>query len=114
MVYGLDADGRFCLWNRECVRVLGYTREEVLGLTRLELYQRMYPDPEYRDWVLAQVATHRYRDLETTADRRRRQRRGSVSWSNFSADVRVPGLTVWGVGIDVTEPQTNGRGPARE
>ena len=30
MIYGLDAEGRFCLWNRECERVMGYTREEVL------------------------------------------------------------------------------------
>jgi PAS domain S-box-containing protein len=101
MVYGLNEAGRFCLWNRESVRVLGYTREEVLRMTRPELFQHMYPDPGYRDRVLAQVSSHRYRDLETTpvaADGSRRV----VSWSNFSADVRVPGLTVWGVGIDVT------------
>ena len=101
MVYGLDADGRFCLWNRESVRVLGYTQEEVLGMTRVELYHRMYPDPEYRERVLAQVASHRYRDLETAATAADGSRR-VVSWSNFSADVRISGLTVWGVGIDVT------------
>jgi PAS domain S-box-containing protein len=102
MVYGLDGQGRFCLWNRECERVLGYRREEVLGRTRLELYQRMYPDPAYRDWVVAQVASHRYRDLETTptiADGTTRV----CSWSNFSAEVRIAGLSVWGVGVDVTE-----------
>jgi PAS domain S-box-containing protein len=102
MVYGLDAKGRFCLWNRECERVLGYSKEEILGRTRLELYQRMYPDPGYRDWVVAQVAGHRYRDLETTptaADGTTRV----CCWSNFSAQVQVPGLSVWGVGIDITE-----------
>ncbi|HVS38710.1 MAG TPA: response regulator [Gemmataceae bacterium] len=102
MIYGLDSDGWFCLWNRECERVLGYRREEVFGWTRLQLYQRMYPDPQYRDWVLAQVANHRYRDLETTiaaADGATR----ICSWSNFSAEVRIPGLSVWGVGVDVTE-----------
>jgi PAS domain S-box-containing protein len=102
MVYGLDLNGRFCLWNSECERVLGYSKTEVLGLTRPDLYRRMYPDAEYRNWVTAQVAGHHYRDLEThvtAAD-------GSVrvcSWSNFSADVKIPGLSVWGVGIDVTE-----------
>lgn len=83
------------------MRVLGYTQEEVLGLTRVELFHRMYPDAEYRERVLVQIASHRYRDLETTptaADGSTRV----VSWSNYSADVRVPGLTVWGVGIDVT------------
>ncbi len=101
MVYGLDAAGRLCLWNQECVRVLGYTREEVVGLTRGELFQRMYPDPEYRAWVKDQVASHRYRDLETTVTAADRTSR-IISWSNFSAEVRVPGLTIWGVGIDIT------------
>ncbi len=102
MIYGLNADGRFCLWNRECERVLGYRRQHVFGWTRPELFQRMYPDPRYREWLMNQIAHHRYRDLETTpaaAD-------GSVriiSWSNFSAEIRIPGLSVWGVGIDVTE-----------
>ncbi len=102
MVYGLDPDGRFCLWNRECERVLGYRQEDVLGRTRLDLYHRMYPDPEYRAWVVARVAGHHYRDLETSvtaAD-------GTAlvcSWSNFSAQVRVPGMPVWGVGVDVTD-----------
>jgi PAS domain S-box-containing protein len=101
MVYGLDADGRFCLWNRESVRVLGYSQQQVLGMTRVELFQRMYPDAEYRARVLAQIAGHRYRELETTptaADGTHRV----ISWSNFSADVRISGLTVWGVGIDIT------------
>jgi PAS domain S-box-containing protein len=102
MVYGLDADGRFCLWNRECERVLGYRKEEILGTTRLQLFERMYPDRGYRDWVRAQVAGHSYRGLETNivaAD-------GSLrvcSWTNFSAHVQIPGLTVWGVGVDVTD-----------
>jgi two-component system sensor histidine kinase/response regulator len=102
MVYGLDARGRFCLWNRECEQVLGYPKEQVLGTTRVDLYRRMYPDLAYRESVLSRVASHEYKDLETTvttAD-------GSVricSWSNFSARVRIPGLPVWGVGVDVTQ-----------
>jgi PAS domain S-box-containing protein len=102
MVYGLNAEGRFCLWNRECERVLGYRKEEVLGWTRLDLYQRMYPDLAYRAWVLAQVAGHHYRNLETNitaADGTPRV----CSWTNFSAQLKVPDLPVWGVGIDVTD-----------
>ncbi len=102
MIYGLDPEGRFCLWNRECERVLGYRREEVFGWSRLDLYQRMYPDPEYRAWVMSRIAHHRYRDLETTITASDGGTR-ICSWSNFSAEVRIPGLSVWGVGIDVTE-----------
>jgi PAS domain S-box-containing protein len=102
MVYGLGPDGRFCLWNRECERVLGYRQEEILGHTRMELFERMYPDAEYRSALLARIAGNNYRDLETistAAD-------GTVricSWTNFSGHVRVPGMPVWGVGIDVTD-----------
>jgi two-component system, sensor histidine kinase and response regulator len=102
MVYGLDQHGHFCLWNRECERVLGYARADVLGRTRLELYERMYPDPPYRAWVVAQVGSHRYRDLETTVTSADGNTR-ICSWSNFSADVHIAGLSVWGVGVDVTE-----------
>ncbi len=102
MVYGLDREGRFCLWNRECERVLGYRRADVFGWTRLQLFERMYPDASYRAWVLAQVASHHYRDLETTTATAAGLRR-ICAWSNFSAEVHIPGLSVWGVGIDVTE-----------
>ncbi len=102
MVYGLDARGHFCLWNRECERVLGYARAEVLGLSRLALFERMYPDAAYREWVVAQVSSQRYRDLETRVTTAGGAMR-VCSWSNFSADVQIPGLSVWGVGVDVTE-----------
>jgi PAS domain S-box-containing protein len=102
MVFGVDAEGRYCLWNRESERVLGFPREEVLGRTRRELYPHWYPDPTYREWVLAQATTHAYRDLETTILTRDGTPR-ICSWSNFSTEVRIPGLPVWGTGIDITE-----------
>jgi PAS domain S-box-containing protein len=102
MVFGVDAEGRYCLWNRECERVLGYAQDEVLGRTRRELYPHWYPDPSYREWVFAQATNNVYRDLETTFTTRDGTPR-TCSWSNFSAQVQIPGLPVWGIGIDVTE-----------
>jgi two-component system, sensor histidine kinase and response regulator len=102
LVYGLDGQGRFCLWNRECERVLGYRRADVFGWTRPQLYERMYPDSAYRAWVQNQVASHHYRNLETTATTADGAMR-ICSWSNFSAEVCVAGLSVWGVGVDVTD-----------
>jgi PAS domain S-box-containing protein len=101
MVFGVDAEGRYCLWNRECERVLGYAPADVLGRTRREMYPHWYPDPDYREWVFAQALRHDYRDLETTITTRDGTPR-VCSWSNFSTHVRIPGLSVWGVGIDVT------------
>jgi PAS domain S-box-containing protein len=105
MVFGVDGEGRYCLWNRECERVLGYPRDEVLGHTRGELYPHWYPDPSYREWVFAQAMTHAYRDLETTIITRDGTPR-ICSWSNFSTHVHIPGLSVWGTGIDITERKT--------
>jgi PAS domain S-box-containing protein len=102
MVFGVDAEGRYCLWNRECERILGYSRDEVLGRTRRELYLHWYPDPSYREWVFAQALSHDYRDLETTITTRDGTPR-VCSWSNYSAHVHIPGLSVWGSGIDITE-----------
>jgi PAS domain S-box-containing protein len=102
LIFGVDAEGRYCLWNRECERVLGYSRDDVLGRTRGELYPRWYPDANYREWVFAQALTHNYRDLETTLLTRDGTIR-TCSWSNYSAHVHIPGLSVWGSGIDVTE-----------
>jgi PAS domain S-box-containing protein len=102
MVFGVDGEGRYCLWNRECERVLGYPRDEVLGRTRRELYAQWYPDPAYREWVFAQALSRVYRDLETTITARDGTPR-ICSWSNFSPHVHIPGLSVWGMGIDVTD-----------
>jgi PAS domain S-box-containing protein len=102
MVFGVGADGRYCLWNRECERVLGYASHDVLGRTRRELYEHWYPDPIYRDWVFAQAMTHDYRDLETTIITRDGTPR-VCSWSNFSTRVRIPGLSIWGIGVDSTD-----------
>jgi PAS domain S-box-containing protein len=102
MVFGVDHEGRYCLWNRESERVLGYARDEVLGRYRRELYPHWYPDPAYREWVFAQATSHAYRDLETTIITRDGTPR-ICSWSNLSTHVHLPGLSVWGSGIDVTE-----------
>jgi PAS domain S-box-containing protein len=102
MVFGVNGDGRYSVWNRECERVLGYPKEEVLGKTRRDLYPHWYPDPDYREWVLAQAITRDYRDLETSILKRDGTLR-VCSWSNLSKRVRIPDLPVWGVGIDVTE-----------
>jgi PAS domain S-box-containing protein len=102
MVFGVDEEGRYCLWNRECERVTGYTRDEVLGRSRSDLYPHWYPDPSYREWVFGQAVTHAYRDLETTITIRDGTTR-ICSWSNFSTEVHIPGLSVWGSGTDITE-----------
>ncbi len=102
MLYGLDVQGRVCLWNREIERVTGYSREEIFGKSRPEFYVDFYPDPQVHARVLAEVTPGLYRDLETTittADGGTR----ACAWTNLSARIQIPGLSVWGIGFDITD-----------
>ena len=92
MLYGLDAQGRACLWNREIERITGYPREVILGKSRPEFYVDFYPDPQVRARVSAEVTSGLYRDLETTittADGGTR----TCAWTNLSARIQIPGLS---------------------
>jgi PAS domain S-box-containing protein len=102
MLYGLDAQGRVCLWNREIERILGYSRQEMIGKTRPEYFVSFYPDPKVRARVLAEVVPGLYRDLETTITTAGGGTR-TCAWTNLSGHIQIPGLSVWGIGFDVTD-----------
>ena len=62
----------------------------------------LYPDPQVRARVLAEVTPGLYRDLETTittADGGTR----TCAWTNLSARIQIPGLAAWGIGFDITD-----------
>ncbi|WP_018871952.1 diguanylate cyclase [Thioalkalivibrio sp. ALJ16] len=52
-INSLDVDGRVTFWNRAAERISGYTREEVLGHTRI--WEWLYPDPYYREAVFTRA-----------------------------------------------------------
>ncbi len=102
LVDAFDDEGRIVVWNRECERVTGYGREEIIGNARaLEL---LYPDEAYRESVLASVREEGgdFRDLEFTLTAKDGSQR-IVSWSNLSGRYPVPGWATWAVGVDVTK-----------
>lgn len=49
----LDQEGRVVIWNKAAERISGYRREEVVG--RRDIWEWLYPDPAYRESVVAQV-----------------------------------------------------------
>lgn len=102
MMVAFDDSGRMAAWNRECERVTGFTKNEMLqhsdGLAKL------FPDAKHRremeKYFVDQDSP--FRDMELGL----RCRDGSmrtISWSNVSRDFPVPGWRSWAVGLDVTE-----------
>lgn len=49
----LDSQGRVRIWNRAAEQISGYTSEEVVGSDAI--WETLYPDPDYRAWVLERV-----------------------------------------------------------
>ncbi len=49
----LDSQGRVLLWNKAAEQICGYTSDEVMGSDRI--WQSLFPDPEYRQWVFGKV-----------------------------------------------------------
>ncbi|NDJ76655.1 MAG: PAS domain S-box protein, partial [Chloroflexi bacterium] len=101
MLNAFDADENIIFWNRECERVTGYKAEEVLGHP-LALEQ-LYPDEQYREQMLARAAELglNFRDQEYTLTCKNGIQK-TISWSNISGRVPIPGWHSWAVGVDVT------------
>ncbi|GAB7024686.1 hybrid sensor histidine kinase/response regulator [Salidesulfovibrio brasiliensis] len=102
LVDAFDDKGNVVLWNRECERVTGIPREEILG--RNDFLERLYPDKEERETVNALIEKRKgdFRDVElrlTAIDGTNR----IVSWSNISDEFPIAPFATWAVGKDVTE-----------
>ncbi|HEU5170563.1 MAG TPA: PAS domain S-box protein [Gemmatimonadales bacterium] len=99
---GIDEQGVIRIWNREAERVTGYSREEVVG--NPHAWTLLFPDPDYRAWVLAQAALSagEFRDRELTITRRDGTRR-TLSWSSQSKRTPLPEVASWAVAVDVTD-----------
>ena len=102
MIDAIDAGGNFVLWNRECERVTGYSADEIVGNPgAMEL---LYPDSERRERVEGEVEAHvsDFRDFEWDIKCKDGGVR-TVSWTNVSNQVPIPGWMQWAVGVDITE-----------
>lgn len=95
MVTLYDANGRIQLVNRELERVSGWSHAE---LENIDLVAEYFPDPEYRQQVLAHMfaATGKWQDFKA------RIRNGSyldTSWAN----IRLSNGMSIGIGQDISE-----------
>ncbi|RMF66687.1 MAG: PAS domain S-box protein, partial [Calditrichaeota bacterium] len=99
MVMAFDGQGRIIFWNKTCERVTGYPSVEVFERP----LDMLCADPICRDALLQewlQGTDGQTWELELRA------KRGdivSISWSCVDVTRVVPGWTVCGVGVDITE-----------
>ncbi len=104
LLHAHDQNGRIVFWNRECERVLGYPAQEVLG--RTDIFERLYPDPDYRESVKRGhdgLPNHLERE---TAMRTRDGEERIIAWRQVQQSQPVTGWACWESGVDVTERAT--------
>jgi len=97
-----DENLNFIAWNRECERVTGYTASEIVNNPRA--LETLYPDPVQRSKMLADfdASGFNFRDREWEITAKNGERR-TISWSNPSQELPIPGWHTWAVGMDVTQ-----------
>ncbi|MFC1834728.1 PAS domain-containing protein [Thermodesulfobacteriota bacterium] len=97
-----DEKANVIVWNSECERVTGYSREE--AVLDPGLLERLYPDDAYQEYVIGTLGRNSedFSGLEFTLTCKDGSRR-TISWSNIAAKVPIQGWATWAIGIDVTE-----------
>jgi len=102
MLIAFDENNVPVAWNKECERVTGYKRDEIIEDP--QLVQWRHPDG------VSSLEMHEmsakfgdvFHNVELGCiDKGGRSR--VISWSNISGDFAIPGWRVWAVGADVTE-----------
>lgn len=97
-----DDDGCIVVWNAECERVSGYSAAEMIGNPLA--FEKLYPDVEYRTFMLDQAAQRRDEDYSSVWELTAKDgSRNTVEWFNVGARLKVPGWSEWSIGIDITE-----------
>ncbi len=96
MIDSFDKNGNCLLWNKECEKVLGWSKDEVDALENV--FSMFYPDPKKQKEVLKSIedADGIFREF------RPRTKYGTervLTWGN----IRLPNHTVISVGHDITE-----------
>ncbi len=96
MINSYDKTGKSQLWNKECERRLGYTKEEILAYH--DPLSLLYPDTSIRDQVMADIfeADGVFREYNVTG-------KDGTNLIQLWANFRLPGSVIICVGHDITE-----------
>jgi PAS domain S-box-containing protein len=100
LIHAHGADNNYVYWNKECERVLGWSREEIIG--NPEAANLLYPDPETQKRV---EKRHNYRSTYKSVEIPTTAKDGStkiIQWTDGSHTCPVPGWRGWETGIDLS------------
>lgn len=104
----INTEGEITLWNDAAEQISGYARSEVLG--HPHVWEWLYPDPDYREWVVGKASNilegSEARRLETRIRTRAGHER-NIEW--YSRPLTDSSDTIIGAvafGVDVTRLKT--------
>ena len=103
LVKALDANKKYIVWNKECEKVSGFSKEEILNKPLDEVSKYLFSNPDYFIELLTnRENTDNFKDHEIiikTKDGNEKITR----WFNISKHIQVPGILLWAVGLDITD-----------
>lgn len=102
MVTAKNSDQVYTFWNKECERITGYHRDQIINNPHSD--ELLFPDKEYRK-QLKQVYEYTgddFRDWEVEITCKNGQVK-TVLWYSISQIYPISGWKVWSVGVNVTE-----------
>ncbi|OIO05199.1 MAG: hypothetical protein AUJ49_01630 [Desulfovibrionaceae bacterium CG1_02_65_16] len=100
LLHAHDESGAIVFWNQECERVLGYRAEEAVG--NLGIYERLYPDADYRARVLANRIKPDAAGGREVVMRAADGAERTIIWTAVPQALPMPGCTAWQTGVDKT------------
>lgn len=97
----MDEENNIILWNKECERVTGYLKDDIVNND--SIWEKLYPDKDYREKVIKPIKEKDcdFRDLEYDLVCKDGSIK-TVSWFNISKRFPIDGWYSWAFGIDMT------------
>lgn len=101
MIQAFDNEGNMILWNNECERITGYTREEMLSVKNPNIL--LYPDYEYRKLIedKCKELNYEYKDMESTIICKDGTEK-IISWYSTSQSSPISNWSYIKFGVDIT------------
>ena len=99
LILAFNDDSRLALWNQECVKVTGYAMDDLSE--NHDLLQALVPIYNH-EFFAPSIAQTDFIDREWDIASKDGIRK-TISWSNLSNSIRIPGYNAWIIGIDITQ-----------
>ncbi|MBN1537881.1 MAG: diguanylate cyclase [Anaerolineales bacterium] len=102
LMFAMDDKNIITSWNQACEVTTGYRASEIINNSKaIEL---LFPDSEYRKFVLNELQRQgtEFSELELEFTGKNGQKK-TISWSNISSRLPIPGWNFWAIGVDITE-----------